>query len=310
MQPGLERDIARTHQRGRRRGRHIVHLVVGMEGRKVQRHIGPQLLHDPAAHRRDLFVRVVLARYQQRRDLEPHAGFTAQVHQRVEHRLQVRTGELLVEVVREGLQVDVGGVHPGVEIAPRLVVHVAGRHGHRLHPERVAGIGDVHCVFGKDHRVVVSEGHALAAVLDCLQCDGLGRRLVHQPVHVARLADVPVLAELAGQVAAGGAERQHAAARVKVVEWFLLDRVDAETRRTAVGGEDHAVALARAHETRAALALVQLAVARAQVALHAPIVGPVPVTAGVGRFLSHGVTSSCDTAALSARSDSFHLLTV
>ena len=78
-----------------------------------------------------------------------------------------------------------------------------------------------------------------------------------QPVHLARLGDVPVLAELAGQVAAGGAEREHAGARVEVVERLLLDRVDAEARAAAVGGQHHASPTALAHEAQAALALVQ-----------------------------------------------------
>jgi len=41
-----------------------------------------------------------------------------------------------------------------------------------------------------------------------------------------------------------------------MVERFLLDRVDAEARRAAVGGEYHLVADALAHEARAALARV------------------------------------------------------
>ena len=64
-------------------------------------------------------------------------------------------------------------------------------------------------------------------------CDRLGRRLVHQRVHLARLRDVPVLAELAREVAARGAERQHARAGIEVIERLLLDRIDAEAGRRA-----------------------------------------------------------------------------
>ena len=164
----------------------------------------------------------------------------------------------------------------------------------------MAGIGRVHGVFGEDHRVVVGEGHALAAMMFCGAGDGLRRGLVHQAVHVAGLADVPVLAELAGQVAAGRAEGEHAAAGVEMVERFFLDRVDAEAGGAAVGGQDHLAAYILAHEAQAALALVQLAVARAQVALDAAVVERVPVAAGIIGFGGVHDSSSC----------SFHLLTV
>jgi len=55
-----------------------------------------------------------------------------QVLQRVEHGRQVRTGELEVELLGERLQVDVGGVHLGVELTPRFGVDVAGRHRYGL----------------------------------------------------------------------------------------------------------------------------------------------------------------------------------
>ena len=70
-------------------------------------------------------------------------------------------------------------------------------------------------------------------------------------------------------------------ARVEVIERLLLDRVDAEARRAPVGREHHRVADALAHEARAALAFVQPAVARAQVALDAAVVEHVPPAAGI-----------------------------
>ena len=62
-------------------------------------------------------------------------------------------------------------------------------------------------------------------------------------------------------------------------ERLLLDRVDAEARGAAIGGEDNAIVAPGAHETQAALALVQLAQAGADVALHPPVVEPMPVVA-------------------------------
>ena len=55
-------------------------------------------------------------------------------------------------------------------------------------------------------------------------------RLIGKAVEVARLGDVPVLAELAGEIAARRAERQDGSARKKMVERLLFDRIDTEAR--------------------------------------------------------------------------------
>ena len=54
------------------------------------------------------------------------------------------------------------------------------------------------------------------------------------PDHVLGLADVPVLAELAGQVAAGGAEGKYAGTGIEIVERFLLDWVNMDAAGFAV----------------------------------------------------------------------------
>jgi hypothetical protein len=49
-----------------------------------------------------------------------------------------------------------------------------------------------------------------------------------QPVQVAGLRDIPVLAELAGEIAAGSAEGQNGRAGQEVVQRLLFDRIEAE----------------------------------------------------------------------------------
>jgi len=241
---------------------------------------------------------------QQGGDLQPDRRLVPQVGERVEDRLQMGTGQFDVEVVGESLEVDVRGVHVGVEVASWPVVHVPGGDRDRPHPAGVAGLGHVDRVFGEDHRVVVGERHTAAAEVGGCLGDRLGRGFGLQSLHVAGLADVPVLAELAGQVAADGAEGQHAAARVEVVERLLLDRVDAEPRGAAVGGQHHVVAFAHPDETGAPLAVAELAVARAQVALDPAVVEGVPVACRVALALGgHGVVAGVSSL-------SFHLVTV
>ena len=67
-----------------------------------------------------------------------------------------------------------------------------------------------------------------------------------------------------------------------MVQRLLLDRIEAKPRRPAIGCENDLVVLARPDKTKAPLALMQLAFARAEVALHAAISEPVPVAARDG----------------------------
>ena len=281
VEAATQRDRARPRERGRRRPRQVGHLVVGMEGGEMQRHVGPELARDPAALGLDLGVAVVLARDEQRRDLGPHVGLVHQIDERVEDRLQVRTAQLHVELVGEAFEIDVGRVHLRVELAPRIDADVTGSHGDRRDPAGVARIRGIHRVLGEDDRIVVRERDAAAAARMRGGGNGGGRRRVLQRVHLARLRNVPVLAELAGEVAAGGPERQHRRAGIEMIERFLFDRVDAESGRASVRRQHHRIVLALAHEAGAALPFVQPAVARTQVALDASVGQRMPPAAGI-----------------------------
>src|SRR6267154_4011111 len=80
----LQGDLARAGQgRCRRRG-NVGHLVVGVEGGEMQRHVGSELPGDPAALGVDLGVRVVPAGDQERGDLEPDFGTVLEVDERIE----------------------------------------------------------------------------------------------------------------------------------------------------------------------------------------------------------------------------------
>src|SRR5690606_37934505 len=109
-----------------------------------------------------------------------------------------------------------------------------------------------------------------------------------------------VLAELAGQVAARGAERQNRGTRQEMVKRFLLDRIDAEAARTAIGGEHDLAALRGADEAQAALPVMQPAGARADIALNPPVIEPGPMPRRHDRFfgsepdyIDHRMTPPC-----------------
>jgi hypothetical protein len=90
-------------------------------------------------------------------------------------------------------------------------------------------------------------------------------------IEIPGFGDVPVLAELAGQIAAGGTKRQNRRARQEMIKRFLFNWVDAKAGGAPISGEYHLVALPRAYKTKAALTFVQLAKTRADVALDSAV---------------------------------------
>ena len=82
--------------------------------------------------------------------------------------------DLVVELLGEGLEVDVGRVHVAVELGPRLVANFSGRDGHGLDAPLATGLRHVDGVLVEDHRVVVGEGDAAAAQLFGSSRDHLG----------------------------------------------------------------------------------------------------------------------------------------
>jgi hypothetical protein len=163
------------------------------------------------------------------------------------------------------------------ELASRLVADVAGGDGHRADAEGMARARGLDRVLHEDDRVVVGERDAAAAQLLRRPCDDLRRRLIREGVDLARLADVPVLAEPTAQVAAGGTEGEDRGPGQEMVQRLLLDGVDAEAARTAEGREHDLFTLAGPDEAQAALSVRQLTPARAHVALELAVVECVPV---------------------------------
>src|SRR6267154_738998 len=77
-------DLARAGEGRCRRLGNVGHLVVGVEGREVQRHVGSEFTGDPAAFGVDLLIAVVPPGDEKRGDLEPDFGFVLEVGERVE----------------------------------------------------------------------------------------------------------------------------------------------------------------------------------------------------------------------------------
>ena len=152
-----------------------------------------------------------------------------EVFEGLKHGSELARTEILVEAFGEAFEVNVGSVHVPKELDPRLWQNVARAHRHGLDLSLVAGLRHVDCIFEKDYRIVVGERNGPATALHCRFCDRLGRSQILHAIKIPDLGDVSVLAELAGQVAAGGAKRQDWAARQEVIERLLFDWIDAKT---------------------------------------------------------------------------------
>jgi hypothetical protein len=235
------------------------------------------VLHDPRRHLLQLSIGVVSSRDDQRREFEPDVRLLREILERLEHRLQVSLGELPIETLGKGLQINIGSIHVVVEVPAWLVADISSRHCHRLDISFVTSLRDVDRVLVEDDGIVVRERHAGATEPFGCRSKVLRRGRVRQRVGLPRLTNVPILAELARQVAPRRPEREYRSAGVKVVQRLLLDRIHAESTGATVGGEHDRVVLAHPDKAHPALPLPQMAVAGAQVALDAPVVEFVPV---------------------------------
>ena len=83
----------------------------------------------------------------------------------------------------------------------------------------------------------------------------------------AGLRDVPVLAEKASHVAAGGAHREYPGSGEEMIERFFLDGIDLQCRWRGIAQGVKFATLVGANETESGLAFADVAVARAEVAV-------------------------------------------
>ena len=125
MDTRCQRLPASPGERGRRSRGHIHHLEVRMEGGEVQRYIRAQISDKPGTELLHFFLRVVRAEDQERGHLEPNLRLVLEPAQGIQDRLQPGQAKLLVELVSEGFEVNIGRVHMGEEFRAGLGRDVA-----------------------------------------------------------------------------------------------------------------------------------------------------------------------------------------
>jgi hypothetical protein len=96
-------------------------------------------------------------------------------------------------------------------------------------------------------------------------------------MHLPGLADIPVLAKFAGQIATGGTKGENRGTGQKVIEGFFLDRIDAESARATIGIQYQGTLVVFPDITKSLLPLFDAAISGAEIALNLLIIDAVPV---------------------------------
>ena len=160
---------------------------------------------------------------------------------------------------------------------------ITSRNGNGFDTHGMTGIGRVHCVFGKDDRIVVSKCDAIAAHFSGSFRNPFRTGLVLETIHFTAFGNIPVLSELAGQIAAGSSKAEHAASRVEMVERFLFNRVDAKAGAAAIRRQHHRIGLAGPDKTQPSLSVMQPTFPRAKITLNSAIIQSMPPTGRITR---------------------------
>ena len=88
----------------------------------------------------------------------------------------------------------------------RLRRDIARTHGHGFQSTLAARLRHVDRIFKKNHGIVISKGNRTAAAAHRRIGNGFRGSHILNAVKIASFGDIPVLAELAGQIAAGSAK--------------------------------------------------------------------------------------------------------
>ena len=152
----------------------------------------------------DLFVGVVLARYQQRGDLDPDPFFMG-ILDRLKYRFELGTADLFVKCVGKAFDVYIHTVDVGCQQVDRFFCLISTGDIDVLETFFMGELRGVISVLEKDDRLVIGIGDGGAAILLCEFNDALRGQLLTDDLVVMFLrvlGDVGILTELAGEVSA------------------------------------------------------------------------------------------------------------
>ena len=233
MQPPPHRRLPGPLQRRHRRGRQVAELVVRMEAVEVDGDVGSNLSPNPVDQAAQHLLGVVQRRDDEVDDLQMGAAL-CDLLDAPQDGPQLGAADVAVERLVVPFQVDLDCVQHLAELGERRLVHDPATDQDGAEPLPFRLPGDVDQVLRKDRRLVVGEGDHRRPPLPGGADDPVGGERRTFVILRRGLGDLPVLAELAPQRAAGGGERVGRGAGEEVVEGLLLDRVDVNRDRMAI----------------------------------------------------------------------------
>jgi hypothetical protein len=177
-----------------------------MECAEMNGNFRAEIVDNPFGHCVELIVRIVFSGDEKRRDFEPDIGLVLEIDERFENVVQFPDTKLLVKTIGERFEIDIGGIHVPEKLATWFLANIPGRYGHRLYPCGFARLRDIDGVFEKYHRIVIRERDAPASQRPGRPGDLIRGRFIGKRVYFPRLADIPVLTELAREIAARRSE--------------------------------------------------------------------------------------------------------
>ena len=194
-----------------------------------------QLVADEACQGPQFGIPVIEAFQDECRHFQPPAQ-SAHPHQIVQHGLQAGTAIPMIEILAEGLQVDIGRPHQRPQHlqaagAHEPVAHQDGRQAPLL-SQRGRGRHQLH----EDRGLVVGEGQAAAGGAQGRCHQHLRRGLVPADALLLQriTGDMMVLAEQAGKIASGAAHGKRPAAGKEMIQGLLFHRVGLDARHQTV----------------------------------------------------------------------------
>ena len=231
MREPLPGDAIRRGQpvgRRRRGGCAVLRIVA----RDVERDLPVRIRHE-VDHLPNLRFRIVVPRVEKRGELD--VGRLRGRPDRREDRVEIPPADLPVEGGVHRSQVDVHRVHEGKELGQRFRTNVPVGDQDVPHPRRPERLGAFEDVFELDQRLVVGVGDP-DRILPARRSEQIldPHRFDRDPAQ----DELPVLAELAPEVAPDGTDGEDARAGVKVEERFLLDGVHRDGGDLPVRGGD------------------------------------------------------------------------
>jgi hypothetical protein len=132
---------------------------------------------------------------------------------------------VFVEPLGKALQIDIGRIKNFAKISKRARVDESIGMGHIKKPFLLHEKANIEHVFIEDRGFNVSVSNGARPYLFCLFYDHLRRYLVAIDVLWRGLGDLPVLAELALEIASGGGQGIGGGTREDMEKRFLLNRV-------------------------------------------------------------------------------------